>query len=145
MGRGACRVPQQPSRCLRILLLRPLALACGLLIASGCGGGIPAPQTADAEEAKGILEGVLESWKKGEKADSLKAATPSVVAWDPSWERGDRLSRFELQGSGTPSGAERKFRVALWLTNAKSKDARQVVNFKVGTAPVITVLRALFD
>jgi hypothetical protein len=124
--------------------LHPFALVCGLIISAGC-GGIPAPQTADADEAQGVLERVLESWKKGERAESLKTAAPSIVAWDPRWERGDRLSKFELQGPGTPSGAERKFRVALWLTNAKSKEAREVVNFKVGTAPVITVLRALFD
>jgi hypothetical protein len=120
-----------------------LAAALVLLSVTGC-GGTPAPSPADENQARQTLDQALSSWQKGEKAEAMKNANPSIHISDPSWERGATLKKFEVEGTGKPSGAERAFTVTLWLTDSKGKESRQQVVYKVGTQPIFTVFRALF-
>ena len=74
----------------------------------------------------------------------MKQASPPIHVSDPSWQKGEPLKKFEVDGSGKPSGAEREFTVNLWLTDAKGKESRQQVVYKVGTSPDPHRFRALF-
>jgi hypothetical protein len=114
-----------------------------VLAAVGC-GSTPAPAPADEDQARQTLDQALAAWQKGEKADAMKQGNPAIHISDPSWERGAALKKFEVDGSGKPSGAERAFTVNLWLTDSKGKESRQQVVYKVGTSPIFTVFRALF-
>ena len=111
----------------------------------GC-DGTPAPQTADPAEARRTLDSALEAWKGGKTVEEMKNASPSIVVADPKWERGSKLSKFQVEtvGDGTPSGAERTFTVTLWVADAKGKEAREEVVYRVGTRPIFTVFRSLF-
>jgi hypothetical protein len=115
----------------------------GAVALSGC-GGTSAPESADQDQARKVLDQALAAWQKGETVEGMKAATPSILVSDPSWSRGDALKKFEVTGDGRPAGAERVFAVTLWLTDAAGKESKESVDYKVGTDPILTVFRALF-
>jgi hypothetical protein len=122
---------------------RRLAAFLALIAVAGCESNA-APVAADEEKARKTLETAMTAWQKGETVDGMKKASPSIVVADPRWERGDKLSRFEVSGEGKPSGAERAFTVTLWLVDSRGKVAREQVVYKVGTDPILTVFRSLF-
>lgn len=115
----------------------------GAALLSGCGEG--APTAPDAAEAKETLVKALESWQKGETVEAQKSASPSIVVSDMKWERGDKLKRYEVEESPKPSGAQQKFRVSLWFTDAKGKEKKEVAHYEVGTHPIHTVFRSMFQ
>jgi hypothetical protein len=119
------------------------AAALGLLVLSGCGEAAPTPP--DAAEARATLEKALEAWRNGETIEAQKSASPAVVVADSKWERGDKLARFEIEEPPSPSGAQQKFRVKLWLVDAKGKEKKDAAQYEVGTEPVRTVFRAMFQ
>jgi hypothetical protein len=122
-----------------------LALAAsGLILFAGC-GDTPAPTAADPDAAKQTLERVLSSWQKGETVEGMKKASPSVIVSDMKWDKGAKLTKFEVEGPGKPSGAQQKFRVALWLADANGKEKKEVVQYEVGIDPVQTVFRSMFE
>lgn len=119
----------------------PLWLAFGAFV--GCGGGGP-PVAAPEDQAREVLNQALSSWQRGDSLEDLKQATPSIVASDPQWSRGAKLSKFEVQGDGKPAGAERVFTVTLWLAQDQGEEVTESVDYKVGTNPILTVFRAIF-
>ena len=119
-----------------------IALAVGMLASAGCGSTVPRP--ADPDLAKQTLERALGSWSEGKTVEAVKGASPSIVVSDPKWSRGDALKKFEIKTDGKPSGAERVFTVMLWVVDAKGKEASETVDYRVGTAPIFTVFRAMF-
>jgi hypothetical protein len=117
-------------------------LSLGLFVLAGCGGA-PPPAAAE-EEAKQALDRALTAWQKGEPAESLKGASPSLVVADHKWGRGDKLVKYEVVGQGRARGVVRTFRVKLWLTDAKGKATQDVAECKVGTSPNYSVARSVF-
>jgi len=115
-----------------------------LVVACGC-ESIPAPTPDDEVATKQTLERALASWQKGETIGEMEKASPSIKVSDPKWERGDKLTKFEVQGPGQSKGAQRAYRVTLWLTDAKGKSTREMVEFRVGIKPIETVSRLMFD
>lgn len=118
-------------------------LLASFLLLSGCGGN-SAPVAAPEDQARTVLDQALDAWKSGKSIADLKSASPSIIAADPAWEKGSKLSRFEVQGPGKPAGAEQLYTVKLWLADSAGKEAEQQVDFKVGTKPILTVFRSLF-
>jgi len=115
-----------------------------LIVLPGC-GGTPAAPAPDHDAAKQTLERALSSWQKGETVLGVEQASPSIKVSDPKWERGDKLTKFELQGTGKPKGGQRAFQVTLWLSNAKGKKTKELAEYRVGTDPLETVTRLEFD
>jgi hypothetical protein len=115
----------------------------GLFVCSGC-GSTPAPAPADEGQAKRTLDQALSAWQKGESVEAIKKASPPIVIKDPKWQRGDSLKKFEVDGAGKPSGAEREFKVTLWFADSEGKEVREEVVYRVGTQPILTVFRAMF-
>jgi Tfp pilus assembly protein PilF len=115
-----------------------------LIVACGC-ESIPAPTPDDEAATKQTLERALASWQKGEPIGGMEKASPPIKVSDPKWERGDKLTEFELQGPGRSKGAQRAYRVALSLTDAKGKPTKEIVEYRVGTQPYETVSRLIFD
>lgn len=121
-----------------------LCLIAGLLFLGGC-GSTSAPVAADQDEAKKTLTQALDAWKRGEKPETLKSASPAITVADRRWESGNKLIKYELDGPSTPSGAQQAFRVKLWLTDAKGKDIQDIAEYQVGTDPILTVVRPVFQ
>jgi hypothetical protein len=120
-----------------------LAIVLGLVTISGC-ENTAAPVPAEEEQARQTLDRVLGLWKEGQTVESVKKGSPSIQVSDPNWEHGDLLKKYEVTGPGKPSGAERAYTVVLWLADAKGKERRSEVVYKVGTHPIFTVFRSLF-
>lgn len=124
--------------------LRLLVAALGLIPFAGC-GGTAAPTAADPAAAKQTLERALTSWQKGETVEAVKKANPSIDVSDMKWSKGAKLAKFEVELPSTPSGAQQKFRVNLWLTDDKGQEKKEIAQYEVGTNPINTVVRSMFD
>jgi hypothetical protein len=122
----------------------PVQAAFVLIVLSGC-ESIPAPPPPNLDEAKQTLERALTSWQKGETLESVEKATPPIKVSDPKWESGNKLTKFELKGPGSPKGGQQAFEVTLWLTNAKGKQTKESAEYRVSTNPVGTVTRLIFN
>ncbi len=122
----------------------PVLAAAVMMILSGC-ESIPAPPPPDLDAARQALERALTSWQKGETLEGMEKASPPIKVSEPKWESGTKLTKFELQGPGTPKGGQQAFEVMLWLTNAKGKETKEKVEYRVSTNPVETVTRLIFN
>jgi hypothetical protein len=122
----------------------PALAASVLIVVSGC-ESIPAPPPPKLDQAKQTLERALTSWQKGETLEGMEKASPPIKVAEPKWQIGDKLTKFELQGSGAPKGGQQAFEVMLWLTNAKGKQVKELVEYRVSTNPVGTVTRLIFN
>lgn len=125
-------------------VFRLVVAVLGLVPFAGC-GATPAPTAADPTAAKQTLDRALTSWQKGETVEAVKQATPSIIVNDMKWDKGAKLKKYEVDVPSTPSGAQQKFRVTLWLADASGQEKKEVVHYEVGTSPVNTVVRSMFD
>jgi len=116
-----------------------LALAGGLMPLGGCNS--VAPKQADPDAARQALRQALDSWKKGEPPDSLKAASPPLVVVDHDWKRGTRLLDYELSDTPAPNGFDQRFTVSITLEEGGHKKSQKVA-FNVATHPKRVVVRA---
>ncbi len=114
------------------------------LVLSGC-EGMPAPPPPDKDAARQTLLRALASWQEGQTVERLAKASPSIKVSEPKWEGGNKLTRFELQGSGQPRGDQQAFQVTLWLTSAKGKPTKEVAEYLVSLNPAESVTRLMFD
>ena len=112
-------------------------LLCLLISAVGCGGR---PNLSlDENVARDSLTTALESWKKGERPESLKDRSPSIIVGDPIWIEGQRLVSYKVHDQGQSDGVNLHCKVDLVLANQQGKQSRQTITYIVGTSPVITV------
>jgi hypothetical protein len=66
----------------------------------------PGAGPPNVEAATKTLERALISWQKGDALDGMEKASPPLKVFDPKWKSGDKLTKFELQGPGTPKGGQ---------------------------------------
>jgi hypothetical protein len=119
-------------------------VALGFWVSVGCDStSIPTPPSADA--AKRTLDSALSAWKQGETIEKVKSGSPPIEVTDPVWMNGAKLAKYEVQGEGRPSGAQLAYRVKLWLTDASGETSERTVTYEVGTQPILTVVRPIFD
>lgn len=109
----------------------------------GCGESPPANDPVVPDAARAALRRALDSWKAGTKIEALASESPKLVAQDFDWMAGARLLDYAPEGEGTPEDANLRIRVKLSLRDAKGKAVAKTVTYVVGTAPVLTVMRAL--
>jgi hypothetical protein len=118
---------------------RAWPLAALALALAGCDSALPAVDPARAREA---LQSVLEAWRRGESPDSLRQQSPPVHVGDDDWKAGRaKLVRYEVADPPSPVGAGLRFRTTLTLQDARGKSRRQTVQYRVFTAPCLSVVR----
>jgi len=115
----------------------PLGLALALL--TGCGTSLP-PET-DPAAGRDVLKTVLDTWAKGGTAADLKAGAPPVVAYDPDWEEGYKLVRYEIAPTDRRAGVDLLVAVKLTLTKGAGKPREKTVNFTVAIGAQTVVIR----
>ena len=119
-------------------------LVCAVLwlMLSGCGG--PRNRPVKVDLAKATLNQVLEHWKSGGNMDDLRKRSPEIVVQEAQWSNGSKLQEFQLIGDGRAEDASWFCEVQLTLTPADGGEPTQkTVTYVVGTAPVLTVFRAI--
>ncbi len=115
------------------------ALVAGLMVCSiGCGG---ASATGGSEqEARDALTKALDAWKSGRKADEMRNESPEVIVGDPDWKKGNRLNAYQV-GSGMYDGKNLRVPVTLTVEQPPRGQRKVVVDYIVGTRPVVTLFR----
>lgn len=113
------------------------------LIVGGCGG--PRLYKVDPDVARRTLTHALDQWKSGADPESLRAAKPEIVVQDFDWIGGAKLQQYEILGDGEPRDANLVVKVKLTLRDQEEKESSKVVTYLVGTAPVLTVFRDMFQ
>lgn len=114
-------------------------LLCG---ASGCDWGPPRP--ADPTAAREALNRALTAWKTGKSVDSLIEASPPIVVNDFAWSNGAQLIKYEVGQDERTVGADRSFNIVLWLKDKSGEEKEEKTEYRVGTAPILTVVRSGF-
>jgi hypothetical protein len=117
-------------------------LLAGTALVAGCGG--PANAPVDAGRARAALREALESWKHGEPADRLQAASPPVYVIDPDWQAGATLKDYSVLDDGIAMDAHLHVHVRLTLRLTSGSEAAREVTFVVSTAPNLCVSRKIF-
>jgi hypothetical protein len=82
------------------------------------------PQSADAREA---LETVLNAWKKGEPAGSIKGHKPPIDVVDSKRKPGEKLTAYEITGEDATSEGHHRFAVKLTLQPGGTQEDHYVV------------------
>ena len=115
-----------------------LGLVPACLVLAGCGESLP-PET-DPAKGREVLKTVLDGWVRGKKMEDLKAGNPAVVAYDPDWEAGHKLTRYELGDKDGRSGVDLLVPVKLYLDRKDGKPQEKTVNFcvAIGSQTVVT-------
>jgi hypothetical protein len=116
-----------------------LTLAIALLAATGCGRPLP-PETEPAA-GRAALKTVLDTWAGGGIPEDLKKASPAIVAYDPDWEAGHRLRRYEIDPVDRRMGVDLLVKVTLSLDRPGGKASDRTVNFTVAIGKETVVLR----
>jgi hypothetical protein len=117
--------------------------ALAALFATGCARGYRhAP--VDASRARETLTAALESWKKGDKVDTLQGEEPPIYVIDMDWSAGVKLKDYQIVDDGKEMDAHLFCPVKLTLQKPDGKEARTQVTYIVATAPNLTVARKVF-
>jgi hypothetical protein len=114
-----------------------LAPAC--LVLAGCPGNSLPPET-DSDKGREVLKTVLDAWVQGRSMDDLKAGSAPVVAYDPDWEAGRRLTGYEISPTDRRAGVDLLLSVTLALERKDGRVERKSVNFcvAIGSRTVVT-------
>ena len=98
----------------------------------------------DPDLARATLTEVLETWKRGGTISELRQRTPEIVVQEALWSQGRQLEHYELLGEGREEDANLFCEVELTLVDAAGDPPqKKTVTYVVGTAPVLTVFRAI--
>lgn len=117
--------------------LASIAIVAMLLQLVGCGSGSGA---GNEEEARTALTTALDAWKAGRSAADMRNETPEVVVGDSDWKQGRKLVAYEV-GNGTFDGKNLRVPVTLTVAQPPRGNRKLVVNYIVGTRPVVTIFR----
>jgi hypothetical protein len=111
--------------------------------ALGCSRGFQnAP--VDASEARETLRAALESWKKGDKVNTLKSGNPPIYVIDMDWQAGVKLKDYQIVSAGEEKDAHLFCPVSLTLQYSGGKETRVKTTYVIATAPNLVVSRKVF-
>ncbi len=120
------------------------ALFCLVLGLTLCGCDGPRNKPVKVDVAKATLNQVLEHWKSGGSMDDLRKRSPEIVVQEALWTNGSKLQEFQVISEGRPEDANWYCEVQLTLIPAEGGEPiNKKVTYVVGTAPVLTVFRAI--
>jgi hypothetical protein len=117
-----------------------LTFALVLPILGGCGGDSLPPET-DPGKGREALKTVLDSWVKGGTPEDLKNANSPIVAYDPDWVAGHKLTKYEIGPTDGRVGVDLLLNVKLFLVSSDGRPREKTVNFSVAIGSQTVVLR----
>jgi hypothetical protein len=126
--------------------LSRLIVTAALLVVAGCGGtNYTPPAETNPTEARTVLSNVLDAWKSGTSAESLKEQSPPVYVSDHDWTLDSKLTGYRFLGEPTLHGNNARVQVQLQLTTAGKKPRSVNATYIVALQPVISVARSDMD
>ncbi len=120
--------------------VRRVGFLAGLLLpalsTAGCGRGLPSAM--DVGEARVALSAALDAWKDGQSPESLRDRKPPVDFRDVSWDRGNKLRKYEIERE-EPAGVSARMTVKLHLSEKSGANRTRVAVYTVDAGPVIVI------
>jgi hypothetical protein len=113
-----------------------------LLALAGCGNSA---EQELLDQARSSVEKGLETWKRGQQADSLMAAPESIEFFDDDWIKGARLSNFRLVRTFIDTDGLAKCAVELTVQVGSDSATSQAVTYQVVKKPHIVISRDPFN
>lgn len=109
------------------------AAICLFMMTIGCDTANTTPgHPLDEALARSSLQAAMQAWVDGKSPKELR---PGIVVGDTAWERGAKLTSFQiLQDQETTDGSNLHIPVKRNLDNSES-----TVTYIVGTSPVVTI------
>ena len=71
----------------------------------------------------------------------MKNGKPAIVAYDPDWEAGHKLTKYEIDSTDRRIGVDLLLSVTLSLQRTDGKSQDKTVNFSVAIGSQTVVLR----
>jgi hypothetical protein len=112
------------------------------ILSTSCSEQTNAP--VNASKARETLKTALESWKRGEKSETLQQSTPPIYIIDAEWQSGVKLKDYQIVNEGKEMDAHWFCSVRLTIQRANGQQVTQEVTFVVSTAPNLTITRKIF-
>ena len=116
---------------------RVCLLLLGVLLA-GCSQGARSLKL-DQDVARKSFEAFLMAWRDGQTPQDLQKRNPQIIGTDAEWQRGHKLKEFEVLPDEFNDGTNLKLSAKLTLELDHKRTETRVVEYIVGTSPVITV------
>jgi hypothetical protein len=117
-----------------------LAIVLGAIVLGGCEKSLP-PET-DPDKGRDALTSTLVAWQSGTTLEDYRKNS-SIVAWDPDWEKGERLTSFEIARDHKRNGVDLSLSVKLVLAGKDGKGRERTVNYSIGMGAQTVVLRQI--
>ena len=108
-------------------------------LVAGCGTSLP-PET-DPAAGRDVLKTVLDTWAKGGNPPDLKSGASPIVAYDPDWEEGYKLVKYEIAPTDRRAGVDLLVSVKLTVAKGTEKPREKTVNFTVAIGSQTVVIR----
>jgi hypothetical protein len=126
----------------REFAMRWLSALVGTVLVTvlGCQGNTLPPET-DPAQGRSALTTVLDIWVKGGAMADLQNASPPIVAYDPDWEAGHKLVKYEIAPTDRRSGVDLLVSVKLTLARKDGKSQEKTVNFSIAVGEKTVVTR----
>jgi len=118
---------------------RTIFLGLALALFTGC--GTPLPPETDPAAGRNVLKTVLDTWARGGTPADLKAGQSPVVAYDPDWEEGYKLVKYEIAPTDRRAGVDLLVSVKLTVAKGSDKPREKTVNFTVAIGSQTVVIR----
>ena len=117
----------------------------GLLILLACIGCGDAEAQKQLDLAKQTVQSALDTWKRGESAETLKTGTNPVEFHDDDWQKSARLLEYELLNVYPDTDKLPRCAVRLVIQHRKQEPAVLKVTYQIVTTPKIIVGRDPFS
>ena len=111
-----------------------------LLFAGVVGCGPKMPPVANADLAREALQVALQSWKQGDKTESLQERSPPIYFNDEFRRDGQQLVDFEI-GNGDRNGMGWRCGAALTLKQLNGPQTQRKVEYQIDTDPAIVIVQ----
>jgi hypothetical protein len=117
-----------------------IALAAAAALGpAGCSSSLPVE--TDPTQGREVLKRVLDGWTEGKKPEDLKTANPPVVANDPDWAAGFKLTKYEIDPTDGRMGVDLLVKVKLTMTGPDGVAKQKQVKYTVAIGSQTVVLR----
>ena len=118
---------------------RTIPIGLALALCTGCGTSLP-PET-DPAAGRDVLKTVLDTWAKGGTPADLKAGASPIVAYDPDWDEGYKLVKYEITPTDRRAGVDLLVSVKLTVAKGSDKPREKTVPFVVAIGSRTVVIR----
>ena len=117
-----------------------VAFAPLLLLFTGCFTNTLPPET-DGTKGRATLKIALDSWMNGGKMEDLKSGSPPITVYDPDWDAGNKLVKYDIDPTDGRAGVDLLLKVTLSVAKGDGPAKDKKVNFSVAIGSQTVVVR----